>query len=369
MSKILIQSYQSDFHGQAIVWGLNELGHNVDLWDPSAFPVGQELSVGLKAGMGVVHTVKTGQEAFVLESFDTLWLRRQPQVTVTKSLHEADQKFALNQSHELIEGFLNSVDESSLFQVNVRANANKINYKIPQLQLARESGFGVPATLFSNDEWEIRDFFAEIKSDVIFKPFSPNFWKGDGETSVSYTVKLTEKNMDGLSAIKYAPGIFQEYIPKAFEVRVVFMGHTHIAFKLDSQNSVDENKVDWRVNQLALPISRIQIPSEIERCCLEFMKAGGIVFGSIDFIVTKDGDYVFLEINEQGQFLGYEVDGVPLMQPFMEFLVSADPEFTWRETSDGLSVRDYIETPGFEAQQVQNKLDNAKHSEAFVSRE
>jgi hypothetical protein len=36
---------------------------------------------------------------------------------------------------------------------------------------------------------------------------------------------------------------------------------------------------------------------------LEFARKSGICFGSADFAVDKDGQWWFLEINEQGQFL------------------------------------------------------------------
>ena len=36
---------------------------------------------------------------------------------------------------------------------------------------------------------------------------------------------------------------------------------------------------------------------------MAFARKGGICFGSVDFAVDKDGQWWFLEINEQGQFL------------------------------------------------------------------
>ena len=369
VAKVLIQSYLSDFHGSCIDWGLRQLGHDTLLWDPTIYPDSQELSVSVENGQPVKQTIRVADHEMTFEGVDTLWLRRQPQVKIKASLHEADQEFASTQCGEHIEGFLRSIKEQDVFQVNPRDNAVEINKKTPQLILAAKTGFTIPRSLFSNDQDAIRDFVSGTRSEVIFKPFKPNFWKSDTGTSVSYTAKLTPENMDGLASIKFSPGIFQEYIPKAYEVRVVFMGHTNIAFKLDSQNSVDENKVDWRVNQRALPISRIQLPTDVEKLCLQFMKKAGLVFGSFDFIVTKDGDFVFLEINEQGQFLGYEGETVPLLQPFLEFLASADPEFKWRETEGGLTALDFSKTPEFEAQQKLDLVQNEEHVAAFVSHE
>ena len=369
MSKILIQSFMSDFHGQCTKWALEQLGYQPKIWDLTNFPNDQEVSISVSNNASVNQGLSLDSEKYNLHQFDTIWLRRQPKFKVNKSLHEADQNFALHQCESHIGGVLRSLDTNKTLVVNPRDNAKAINLKIPQLILANRVGFTIPKTLFSNNEEDIRDFVKKTEKDVIFKPYHPNLWQSDDGTSISYTAKLTPENMDGLASIKYAPGIFQEYIAKAYEVRAVFMGHTNISLKLDSQNSVKENLVDWRVNQRALPRERIVLPQNVEALCLKFMKEAGIVFGSFDFIVTEKGDYVFLEINEQGQFLGYESPGAPLLQPFLEFLISADPEFKWQEKDDCLTVMDYAKTSEYKVQQAQQAIDNKEQSADFVSHE
>ena len=49
----------------------------------------------------------------------------------------------------------------------------------------------------------------------------------------------------------------------------------------------------------------------------------GIVFGSFDFIVTPDDEYVFLEVNEQGQFLWIEEYNASfhMLDLFVHFLI------------------------------------------------
>ena len=116
-------------------------------------------------------------------------------------------------------------------------------------------------------------------------------------------------------------------------------------------------------------MERIILPPDIEALCLKFMQEAGIVFGAFDFIVTEKGEYVFLEINEQGQFLGYERPGAPLLQPFIEFLISGNPEFKWQEKSNCISVRDYTLTSEYKTQQAQQAVDHKEQSADFVSQE
>jgi hypothetical protein len=70
------------------------------------------------------------------------------------------------------------------------------------------------------------------------------------------------------------------------------------------------------------------LPPSIATCCIEVLKNLGIVFGCFDFIVTPQGAYVFLEVNEMGQFLFLEhYASLPLLEAFSEFLLSASPDF------------------------------------------
>ena len=64
----------------------------------------------------------------------------------------------------------------------------------------------------------------------------------------------------------------------------------------------------------------------------------GLVFGCFDLVVTPEDEYVFLEVNQMGQFLFVErFCGLPLLDAFSEFLLQADADFSWR--SDRVTAR------------------------------
>ena len=42
----------------------------------------------------------------------------------------------------------------------------------------------------------------------------------------------------------------------------------------------------------------ITLPAEIEAKCLRLMRHLGLNYGALDFILNKEGEYVFVEINE-----------------------------------------------------------------------
>jgi hypothetical protein len=118
-------------------------------------------------------------------------------------------------------------------------------------------------------------------------------------------------------------------VPKACELRITCMGEELIAARLDSQ-STQQGKTDWRVAQLGeLAITQVELPVELQQRCRALLRRMGLVFGCIDVIVTPEGEHVFLEINQMGQFLWVEemCPEVPMLQTFCEFLLSRDPAF------------------------------------------
>ena len=82
-------------------------------------------------------------------------------------------------------------------------------------------------------------------------------------------------------------------------------------------------------------VAPYQLPADIEAKLFAFMDEMELTMGTADFIVTEDGEHVFLEMNEQGQFLWVEEFNpeVRLLEPFARFLASADPTFRWRADS------------------------------------
>jgi hypothetical protein len=94
----------------------------------------------------------------------------------------------------------------------------------------------------------------------------------------------------------------------------------------------DGSRTDWRVvAPQALDITRIALPVAVAARCRSFLRRLDLRFGCVDFIVTPDGHYVFLEINQMGQFLWIEEaqPELPLLQMFCDFLVSRDPAFRY----------------------------------------
>ena len=118
------------------------------------------------------------------------------------------------------------------------------------------------------------------------------------------------------------PGIYQKIMKKNFELRVVFFNDEYIAIKIENNKALD-----WRtLNLQKQALHPTKIPHEIEKKCIELMKRLNIIFGCFDFIVTPQNEYIFLEVNEMGQFLWIEEirPEVKILDKFCEFLIKND---------------------------------------------
>ena len=87
------------------------------------------------------------------------------------------------------------------------------------------------------------------------------------------------------------------------------------------------------------------LPAAIAQSCHTLMEELGIVFGCFDFIVTPEGDYIFLEINEMGAFLWIEqhLPDLGLLDAFCEFLIQGRTDFEWRASPSNVRWGDVID--------------------------
>lgn len=100
------------------------------------------------------------------------------------------------------------------------------------------------------------------------------------------------------------------------------MGNDIFTAAIDSQ-SLNHTKIDWRRDGINLPHTIYRLPDEVANKCLELTHQFKLNFGAIDMIVTPDNEYVFLEINPNGQWAWIEeMTGLPIAQAMITLLTS-----------------------------------------------
>jgi glutathione synthase/RimK-type ligase-like ATP-grasp enzyme len=131
--------------------------------------------------------------------------------------------------------------------------------------------------------------------------------------------------------------MFQPYVDKALELRCVVIGEHIFCASIDSQANEltrrDWRAGDWRGTELHQAV--FALPDHVQAAIHRLMDSFDINFASMDMIVTPDGEFVFLELNPNGQWLWLELDlGLPLVASMADLLTSQRARSAGRLAND-----------------------------------
>jgi glutathione synthase/RimK-type ligase-like ATP-grasp enzyme len=330
MSTVLIPTFVEDLHAYAVAVRLEQMGHRPLLWHCSDMPERAAASVRFAGdGPPAVELHGLGLDA-ALADVDVFWNRRIGPPVLTTELLACDREIALRENERFVRS-LQAACSDGRFAVNAADRARAAEDKVLQLGVARRVGLALPPTLVSNDPAAIRRFVVEHRdAGAVVKNFSPMGWQGGATVTVNFTARVTSAMLPRDAMLRLTPSIWQGYVDKAYEVRLTCMGAEQVAAALHSQQH-ETSRTDWRtVAPDNLGIARVDVPAGIAQRCTAMMRELDLRFGCFDFIVTPDGQWVFLELNQMGQFLWVEEAGAdfPLLQMFCDFIVAKDP--AWR---------------------------------------
>lgn len=174
------------------------------------------------------------------------------------------------------------------------------------LSLIARLGIRVPRTICSNDPAALKEFAVREK-DVIFKPI-----QGGTHTERLRHDRLTDANLIGL---ELAPITFQEEIPGT-NIRVFVAGERCLALEVRTP------ELDFRDDPRP-EIFPVELPSVIAEQSVTIARTLKLLWTGIDYRLTPDGQYVFLEANPSPMFMGFEkATGVPLTAALLDLLTA-----------------------------------------------
>ena len=342
--RILIQGHLEDVHSTIVSHALRAKGHEVCLWNGCNFPTRQEASLSIQDRNTVDWEVHGPGLALRSVQFDVVWHRRPVPPVLPDDMHPGDRVVAQRECDAFDQAFWQFVAPDA-FWVNPPESYRRAAAKPVQLAEAARAGLKIPPTLCSNDPEKIRRFIARQDGRVVYKAFRPAQWTMSGGMAVLFTSIVTPDDLPEDDTLRLTPGIFQPEVPKAYELRVTYMGDLGIAARLLSQDH-PATTLDWRMACPEVPIQPAQLPSEVDSACRRLMRRLGLVFGCFDFIVTPEGEHIFLEVNEMGQFLWIEElnPEFKLLDCFCEFLTQRRAEeFHWQPTAHSVSLPEFYE--------------------------
>lgn len=326
---ILIHTEFDDLHALLVSTVLKERGHQVTRSLGSDLPErsGIAFYFDRHAHSLRLHEIDTVLD---LEQIDVVWNRRPQGPKLPALVAAEDREFAWTQVC-VAQRSLHALSRSA-FWANPTAAARAADLKPLQLQLAPAAGLDIPSTLISNEPEAIRAFLRGHPR-VIYKPLHGYIWREQGREWGSYTARVQLADLPRDELLRTTPGIFQEQVDKHYEVRAQFFGDSCFALRIHS-DQIQYGEYDWRLHQHADALSEaITLPEPVHLACRRLMRALGLVAGAFDFIVTPDGRWVFLEVNEAGQFLFLEMwcPQLPLIDACCAFLLARDADFRYQQ--------------------------------------
>ena len=171
-----------------------------------------------------------------------------------------------------------------------------------QLTIAAQHGLTIPRTLITNDPARIREAYRDFHG-MIVKPTRTGYLIKGGIEHAIYTSRVLAEHLEEVDSARWSPSIYQEHTKKRYDIRVSIVGTKVFAAAIDSQSD-PAAMTDWRqTNNPNLPHLRHTLPNSLSQQLLALMRSLKLTFAAIDLIQKPDGDYVFLEVNPNGQWL------------------------------------------------------------------
>lgn len=319
MATVLIVSCSNDIHSNEIELKLHASGAQVIRLNTDQFVESScELSFGDNPEKA---TIIVQDERWRLSDITSVWYRR-PELVRTGVENPSQRLFAEQELSELIRQVYFLTDHA--YWVSKYQALDAARRKVPQLHLAKQLGMRVPRTVVTNSPAEVREFAESCARPIIYKTLHAPVIKPGARPELwgVPTTILKPEQLDRIELIRRTGGIFQEYIEKQYEIRVTIIGEELFAAKIDSQSD-KSGKIDWRdaVAFGQVSVSPYELPASVAQQCRDVVADYDLAFGAIDLIRTPDGEYIFLELNCNGQWLWVEEQtGQPLSDAMVKCL-------------------------------------------------
>jgi len=249
------------------------------------------------------HYIEWNSHQINPQNISAIIYRRPKPISLSNNYDEFYNRHIALEWSEVLEGFL------SYIPVHLWINHPSLNYlashKIEQLNKAKQFGLKTPKSIITNQREVAHQFIINLKGSVIVKPLSSGYIERDKpeDDTLIYTCKFPLSNIELLEKIDECPVLFQEQIKKSMDVRVTVVDNELIAIGMTSLDNLNGQILDIRRNNMANVIySKLSVPRNVEKSILSLMKSYKLRFGALDFAITPKDQWIFFEINPNGQW-------------------------------------------------------------------
>lgn len=311
---VLILTAVQDETADAVATELDHKGTRTVRLDTGDFPI--RMSLAAEHDGRTWHSrLWTADTEVDLNTVTSVYYRRPTRFTMPEGLSDGDSVFAAVEARLGVGGVLDSMDT---LWVNRPANVAVAEYKPVGLKVAGQVGLRVPRTLVTNDHASVVKFADQVGVPLVCKTFSSLVLSEDDVPQSIYTTPVRVQDIDP-TALAVTTHLIQEWVPKAYEVRVTMVGRRPYATTIRTDS--DAGHVDWRSDYGSLTYEPVDPPAHITASMTRYLDVLGLHYGAFDFVVTPDGDWIMLECNPAGQWLWLEESaGLPIAAGLADLL-------------------------------------------------
>lgn len=185
---------------------------------------------------------------------------------------------------------------------HIGKSSNSVVNKLLSLDHAISCGILVPDTCITGSKEELLRF-RKSKGSIITKSILDSVFLWDDNENVVHYTELMDEEKTAILPETFALSLFQQCSSKQCEIRSFFLRGKFYSMAIfsqsDKQTAVDFRKYNDEKPNRNIPFS---LPPELEEKLCRLMDLLELDTGSIDLILTENGQYIFLEVNPVGQF-------------------------------------------------------------------
>lgn len=237
-----------------------------------------------------------------INKYSVIWIRR-------GGFNFIDSSLKLKSFYDYLKKEQKSIQVSleSIVELNTKLIGSYVkevdHYKIEHLLEAKKIGLKIPSTLVTTNKKDLLCFFKKNKS-IVSKDirYSIRFQMEDRKFMISEGTTLVTNEMIDKLDNNFCPTLVQKKIEKLFEIRVFYIDNLFYSMAIFSQKD-KRTELDYRNynrghENRAVPYI---LPPEIKTKIKLLTKRLELNTGSIDLIYSKNEEFIFLEVNPQGQ--------------------------------------------------------------------
>lgn len=302
---VLVVTNQEDLHASAVIAHLHEMGVRVFRLNTENLLTGHTLSLSQTA-QGDALRLHDHVADRRLEGRDigVVYLRRPaaPDVPSFWEGQPTSREVVAAESRWFLRWLYAYLGDVPWFTADP-LTLDRAACKPSQIRLARRLGMRVPATYYGNDAGEIAALSAQ--GPLVVKAIKETGFAADQVFHAFYTAQVSSGDVaQSRESLAGTINFLQRHVDKRHELRVTWVDGQCFAARIHSQSGPEPARLDWRkVDWRELEYSLDTLPEDLQRQVAAYCAEMKIGYGAFDFIVTPQGEHVFLECNANGQWL------------------------------------------------------------------